>query len=196
MRRLPSPSCSGSTAAWCRSSPRPPKGGTKTRSISSFRTSLPTTSEFAASSRLVYVFEKYFIHITCLLGKILPLFSWFLSKLWRGSFAFKPEKKLTNSIQEIDRKLEDYKPGAMVVVTGVKRNQADGGLLVQIFSVESFVPDEVGAGSYQLVQSLLFKFPGSSLHPQIGTFCSSHHQGESGSPVRISYRSCSCQKLK
>ena len=48
-----------------------------------------------------------------------------------------------SSIQEIDRKLENYQPGSKVVVTGVKRNQADGGLLVQIFSVESFSPQEV-----------------------------------------------------
>ena len=47
------------------------------------------------------------------------------------------------SLQEIDRKLENYQPGATLVVTGVRRNQADGGLLVQIFNVESFVPDEV-----------------------------------------------------
>ena len=48
-----------------------------------------------------------------------------------------------SSIQEIDRKLENYQPGSKVVVTGVKRNQADGGILVQIFSVESFSPQEV-----------------------------------------------------
>ena len=64
-----------------------------------------------------------------------------------GKFCLFREPKKFPSIQEIDRKLEDYKPGAMVVVTGVRRNQADGGLFVQIFSMESFVPDEVGAGS-------------------------------------------------
>ena len=66
-----------------------------------------------------------------------------------------------SSIQEIDRKLENYQPGSMVVVTGVKRNQADGGILVQIFSVESFIPEEVGhlstlASEYSHFQVLPF----------------------------------------
>ena len=63
----------------------------------------------------------------------------------------------------------DYQTGAMVVVTGVKRNQADGGLLVQIFNVESFIPEEVGPGSCQLV-SLIKHFQVLPFIPRLEHF--------------------------
>ena len=44
--------------------------------------------------------------------------------------------------QEIDRKLENFKPGDLVVATGVKRSEAED--LVQIFKLEHFNSDEVG----------------------------------------------------